>query len=180
MLDIKTATRADVKAADTSELLEAYNKIVGADKQIQKFRDRATAEKRTWDLIGSLPPGEETTAGAVKSGKPTRKAETPAKKRSMRFCFAPVAAKEIKPIRESSLRFKVYQMISQENGALFSEIQKACNWDARTTYEGIRLVHLKAGYGMWSENLPNGDIRIRIIKDNKEYTTLRNEEKRAA
>jgi hypothetical protein len=54
-----------LEKAKTSELVEFYNKNVPADKQIKKFRDRATAEKRCRALI---TPVLKTEKPVLKTG----------------------------------------------------------------------------------------------------------------
>jgi predicted nucleic acid-binding Zn-ribbon protein len=48
----------NVSEATTTELVAFYNSIVAADKQIKKFADRKTAERRVAELVASLPVAE--------------------------------------------------------------------------------------------------------------------------
>jgi len=48
-MDMNIQTMADVKAAKTADLVSLYNKYTG--KQIKKFENRETAEKRTWEMV---------------------------------------------------------------------------------------------------------------------------------
>lgn len=147
-------TQEEVKAASPAELVAAYNTLTG--KNIKKFENRAKGEARVWAEI-------------VKA-----KGETPKekkKRRSMRFRFAPKNLKEFGKPRPGSLRAIVFAMISAPEGALMSEISKATNWEGRTLYEGIRLVHSTTGIGMWHEE-ENGDLKVRAISDPKEYAQL--------
>lgn len=75
------------------------------------------------------------------------------------FRLAPKPRSEQKEIRAGSKRRTLFDMTSKPEGALFSEMQAACNWSAKDNYEGIRLLHVWCGYGLWSED-EGEDYRI--------------------
>lgn len=184
-INTANATLADIKAAETSELLTVFNKIT--KQSVKKFSDRKTAEHRTWNAIQQLPPGEDINkpvkkdtkvASKIEKGSKTPKVKKPsgektaARKRTMRFCFAPGAEKTFKAPRASSLRFKLFELLQRKNGILFSEIHKEFpKWSKQNIYEGIRLVHFTTNYGMWSTQ-ENGDLRIQIVSDLGKYKEL--------
>lgn len=180
-INTATATMEDIKAAETVALLALYNKIT--KQSVKKFKDRKTAEARTWNAIQQLGVGEdisktdnEKPAKTAKIEKKTRAAG----KRKMRFCFAPGNPKELRIPREGSLRKKVFDLLNRKNGATFTEIQEAFGWHVKNTYEAIRLVHRTTNYGMWNTQEKNGDLRIYLLLDSKEYKELIQEEKKAA
>lgn len=179
-INTATATMADIKAADTSELLEVYNKITG--RTTKKFADRKTGEQQTWNVIQQLAPGEDINKSETKSvaKKPKKeKAVKEPRKRIMRFCFAPGAAKSLRSPRAGSLRARLFDLLQQKNGLLFSEIHKEFpKWSKQNIYEAIRLIHFTTNYGMWS-NPENGDIRVQIITDSAKYKELVSEAKAA-
>lgn len=189
-INTATATQADIKAAETSELVAVYNKIT--KKTITKFSDRKTAEARTWAAIQQLAPNEDINKPAKKDSKVAGKIEKAPKakstvapikkqpsKRTMRFCFAPGAVKSFKAPRAGSLRAALFELLMKKNGLLFSEIHKAFpQWTKQNIYEAIRLIHFTTNYGMWS-NLENGDIRVQIISDINLYKELVAESKAA-
>jgi hypothetical protein len=147
-------TKEKIKETETAKLIVLYNETTG--KSIKKFSDRATAELRTWKAIEQAAPPK------IK------------KKRVMRFCFAP--GDQFQQPRKGSLREKLFQMLSEEKGVLFSEIMEKFKWEARNTYEAVRLIHFTTNYGMWSVK-ENDDLRIRLIKSIKEYINLVNDAK---
>lgn len=57
ILNTATITQAQLKECASQDLLDTYNKITG--ESVKKFADRATAERRTWKVIGQLAPGED-------------------------------------------------------------------------------------------------------------------------
>jgi len=75
------------------------------------------------------------------------------------FRLAPKATSEQKEIRAGSKRRTLFDMTSQPEGALFSEMMAACDWSSKDNYEGIRLLHVWCGYGLWSED-EGDDYRI--------------------
>ncbi len=192
-IDTSNITLEDIKKADTSDLLALYNEITG--EEVKKFADRATAERRTWKVVGQLAPGENIWNGEKKP-KEKKVAEPKAKKaaaepkpkkakvvkekskRVMRFCFAP--QKTITTLRPTSKRAKVLELLSRKRGALFSEIKEAFpEWTAKDVYEAIRLVHFTNGIGMWSYP-ESDDLRIMVVRTMEEYKSLLEEEKKAA
>lgn len=168
-INTATVTLADIKAAETAELLKTYNKITG--KNIKAFHTRLRAEQQIWKAIQTLAPNEDINSREIETVEKEK-----SKKHRMKFRFAPRSS--FSEIRETSKRFKVFKMLDRENGATFTQIQKALEWDAQTAYEGIRLVHIAAGYGMWSIDEGN-EIRIYLVREPKVYTKLLNESKAA-
>lgn len=177
----------DIKNASTNDLLETYNAITG--EELKKFRDRATAERRTWAMINRLAPGEDvskpsTKAKVVEKVIPKKAVAAPVTKakRTMRFCFAPHNKSDLKEPRKTSLRGQLFDLFKErgERGLLFSEVQaKFPHWKKTDVYEGIRLIHFTTGYGMWS-NEESGDIRIQLIAEKQQYNSLLAEAKRQA
>jgi DNA-binding MarR family transcriptional regulator len=60
------------------------------------------------------------------------------------FDFKP--KKEQRGVKAETKRAKVLEMLLK--GATFDEVKEANQWDQRTTYEGIRLIHGYVGYGL--------------------------------
>lgn len=157
-----------------------YNRVTG--ENVKKFSDRAAGAKRLWKLgepgpdrpDGKPAPAPRTPieapAPAAKAAskskpatpKPAAKEAKERKVRQMTFRLQPKGS-TFKAHREGTHRAKLIQLLSRQNGATFSECQEACDWDKKTTYEGIRLLHSLLGYGLFSEPMRNGDIRIWLV-----------------
>jgi len=60
-------------------------------------------------------------------------------------------ADAIRAHRPGTKRAKVVEMIKRDGGATFEEIMTAIGWDAKTAYEGVRLVNQYLGYGMTTD-----------------------------
>jgi len=125
------------------KLVEHYN-LVSAVK-VKRFKDRATAMTRLVKAVA------ERTSDAEPA--PVADAEVPAK--------APKVAKapksdvvvinlpqkdEVKNHRPGSKRARTIDML--KTGATFQAVSAAIGWDKKTTYEGIRLLHIQLGYGI--------------------------------
>jgi hypothetical protein len=156
-------TPQEIKHKSTQELVNFYN--AHAKSSIKKFTDRATAEKRVATLIKEL-----IDLPKLQSTKRSKS------KRSMRFRFAPKPVKEQTKLRETSKSKKVFDLLSREKGALFTEIKEHFNWSSNNTYEAIRLIHFRTGVGLWHIE-ENGDLRIFTIIEYKEYVQLLNDSK---
>lgn len=168
-INTATATREDIKKAETNELVELYNLI--AQKNIKKFENRKIAEERTWNLIQRLAPDEDIRETLIEQPPKKVPLSKKAPKRIMRFCFAPAKEDSITAPKEGTLRAQLFKMLLRKNGVLFSEIQDTFKWSSRNTYEAIRIIHFTTGHGMWS-NYEKDGLRVRIVKDQQEYKQL--------
>lgn len=65
-----------------------------------------------------------------------------------RKAFAFDAKKEQREHKAGTKRATVLEMLTNNGGATFAQIQEATKWDDRTAYEGIRLIHGYLGYGL--------------------------------
>lgn len=92
-INTATATIEDVRAAETRELVELYNKMT--DNPITKFSDRKTAESRVWKMIQQLGPDEDID---ITNSQP---AETETKKRE--------------PKKRETAENRIIQLLVQEN-----------------------------------------------------------------
>lgn len=191
ILSTAKITESDIKNASTEDLVDTYNAIF-TDAPVKKFRDRKTAEARTWKAIGQLPTAVDISKPEKKASKTVEKtvektvvkkiAENKKAKRTMRFCFAPHNKTELTEPRKTSLRGQLFAFFSErgEKGVLFSEVQaKFPHWKKTDAYEGIRLIHFTTGYGMWS-NEENDDIRIQLVAEKQVYNSLLAEAKKQA
>lgn len=139
LANIKITTRSDLKKVPTKALLDYYNTELG--KTISKFASRVKGEEQVWKL---LQENLGTGTGTVSEGKG----------RAMSFDFP--AKDEIKGHRENTKRAKTLEKLLK--GATFEEIKQLNDWDDRTAYEGIRLLHIKLGYGL-SQDPDSGVIK---------------------
>jgi hypothetical protein len=71
------------------------------------------------------------------------------------FAFPPKA--EQKTPTPGKKRAKVLEMLLRPEGATLAEIQaEITDWDPRTAYEGVRLIHMQLGYGL--RETPDGKV----------------------
>lgn len=84
------------------------------------------------------------------------------------FRLAPKPLAEQKNIRKDTKRRILFDDTSREEGALFSELQQKCGWSEKDNYEGLRLLHVWCGYGLWSED-EGDDYRIWLCRSVKEW-----------
>lgn len=148
---MSTITTFDqVQKANINDLKAVYDKLTGGNI---KFDNIDTARKRTWAV---LEP-------AVK------KANGEKAKRRMGFRLSP--ADTVKPIRPGSKRHTVFQLMSSPKGTTFYTIMETCGWTKRDAYEGVRLVNITAGYGIWGDYQEDGDVTLKIVTK-EEYEKL--------
>ncbi len=89
----------------------------------------------------------------------TRKTEGNRKKGSG-FSFR-MAPKRVQLLpRPGSKREVALRLVSQADGALFSEIAEKCGWIQKDAYEGLRLLNVHSGFGLWHERVGDDDYRI--------------------
>lgn len=100
------------------------------------------------------PAPKQKPEKAPKAPKePKVKAEKKARKpRGISFNFLAKAGEDgkadIKKIRPGTKRALIIDLLSRPNGATFDECRKETDWDVKTCYEGIRLLHFYVGYGI--------------------------------
>lgn len=138
----------------TPELAKIFNKAapkVGVP-EVKRFSDKATALKRTWEVLRKVAqPVEATVATAPselkKAAEPEApKAEKPAPKapkapkepkpakerqpRGMYFMFPHRAQEDQKTPKKGTMRAKLFQLLSREYGATFDQLLTATWGDA--------------------------------------------------
>lgn len=128
------------------ELVKVYNDLTG--ESVKKFADRKSALRRIQQALHAVeskggPTAPETGKEPEVKTKKTAKAEGEGKVRKM---FDLPASKVIKPHREGTKRDIALKLLLK--GATFEEIQKACGWNRKDCYEGIRLLNTHLGYGL--------------------------------
>lgn len=138
-------TRSQLEQLPTKELVALYNKATG--KSTKKFASRSKGIEQTLRALkdnpaaaGKKEQGARRSAGMSFRLKPHEKQKTP---------------------REGTKRARVLAMISRDNGALFSEIREECGWNLKDAYEGVRLLNVFCGHGLWHEPVQGtNDYRI--------------------
>lgn len=138
-------TEAEVRALATPDLLCLFNQLTG--RQTKKFASRAKGE-------------EQTLRQLRREGLLVDFAEKPIAQRSRGMSFRLAPSLPLKPPRKGSKRARVLELISRPDGALFSEIRELCSWGTKDAYEGVRLLNVFCGYGLWHEAEGEGDYRI--------------------
>lgn len=108
-------THADVKAAKTSELVSIYNTIT--KKNINRFKDRKTAEARTWAVLQENAPKL-----AVVEKAPTAKVKTkaPGKRDNYDNRIIQLLVKE-NPKRTGSRAHKKFEILMEHEGKTLAE-----------------------------------------------------------
>lgn len=175
---------ASLEAMSGPGQVALYNLVTGED--VKKFSDRKTGAKRLWALgkpfeTKAAAPVEPAPKASPKSDSapkkaPAKKAPKPAraeaagdrKVRQMTFRLPP-KGKTFLPHREGTNRAKLIQLLSRQNGATFEECREACDWDKKTTYEGIRLLNALLGYGLFHKTQKNGEIRIWLVTSHEDF-----------
>lgn len=170
----------ELEKMSTQQLVELYNSTKPT-VLVKRFASHEVAVRRTIKRIAECQEMPEAKAApeapAPKAAKEPKapkapKAAKPPKEKKPRSTLPggrrklfnlPVRA-HAKPHREGTKRAIIIDMLGRPNGASFEEVQAACGWDQRTTYEGIKLVHVHLGYGM-EETAESG--KIRLIKPSK-------------
>lgn len=107
------STLADIKAAETSDLLATYNEIT--KKNIKKFASRAAAESQTWKAIQSLPPEEETKTKKQKSSQFGKRASADSR-------IIELLVKE-NPKQETSRAYKKFGILMKFEGKTVGEFR---------------------------------------------------------
>lgn len=154
------------------ELIKLHNELDPANP-VKRFSSKDAGVKR---VLALLAKAGNAGAPAPSASMPKREAaprpevtETPAAapatgNRRKVFNLAPRV--RIKPHREGTKREAAIKLLSRANGGTFEEVQEACHWDYRTTYEGIKLLHVHCGYGLREDD--KGRIRLTTRENDAE------------
>jgi len=154
MLSVESITsREDLEEAETADLLGLYNHLTG--KSTTKFSSRKRGVEQVWALVKD------------KVKRPVPKPIRPGVRRKT-FRLAPKPQDQQKAIRPNTKRRILFEMTGRPEGALFSELQELCNWSEKDNYEGLRLLNVWCGYGLWSED-EGDDYRIWLCHTMQEW-----------
>jgi hypothetical protein len=175
----------DLAAFSTTRLVELFNKH--ATEPVTRFASRPVAYRRLFEVLQGLtqveaPVLEEPVIEAPviteEKAAPTpivelKKRAGPAREmlteslekqgRKARFGFRLPPAVAPKQPRSGTNRALLHTLGSRPEGALFSEAMTACGWDQKTAYEGIRLLSVFNGFGLWSEQEGDFDVRFWVL-----------------
>lgn len=159
-------TKADLEALSTRELLRVYNTLTG--RSATKFASRSKGVEQTLRAL-------ETRRSEQKGSGRRQVREQDAQRRGAGMSFRLPPRAEQKEPRTGSKRARVLELLRRANGALFSEVQAECGWDEKSTYEGIRLLAVFSGFGLWHEPASSKarevDYRVRVV-NRTEYHKL--------
>lgn len=152
-----TVSRNDIKALNGRDLVDFFNELTGGS--VKRFATRAAGLKRTlaaFDDNGTTAPAK--TSGNRKVVK-TKIDVVPvgdvARKRRLTFPVKDF----VKGHRPNTRRAQVIKMLSRDNGASVQQVMDAIpDWDYRTAFEGIKLIHGYTGYGLEEDD--KGRIRL--------------------
>lgn len=151
-------------------LLETYNGLTG--KKTKVFNTKSAGVRQVWAALNERfhskeaeAPVEEEVGEALETATSTApvaaKERKVRKKVGRRTRFNYPVDLPIKPHRttQDSKRRKIID-VCLGKGATFEQLQKLCDWDARTLIDGLNLLHKKLGYGMSEDE--NGVIKLLV------------------
>lgn len=189
--------QADLEALDNKALLDFYNARTG--KSTTRFASREKALIQVGRLVDEIiveaggQPGEAPTPPAKDLQPSPAPAPAPEPEKDPRTIPSPVSPPGDTPRRWPGFNFrlapKTYQktprsgskrdkalaMVSRPAGALLSDICAACEWELKDAYEGVRLLNVHSGYGLWHTKVGE-DYLIRRV-DAAEFSALVKEER---
>ncbi len=158
-------TTQDLSTLSSGELASIYNHAAVAlnRKPVTKFKDRATAQRRTAAILAENGHDEKAVPAPAKKKKATEAKATPApkterKKRGMRFVFPFHGKGGLKSLRNTeTLRGQCVDLL--KTGAKFPQVEALVErFDAskgrpskfveRRAYELVRIMHYYLGYGI--------------------------------
>lgn len=158
-------THADVAALSAKDLLAVYNKLTG--KSTTKFASKDKGVAQTWGAakvaLATSGEGAKPAATPTAAPKATPKAPKAPKvkaEKKVRGIFNVPADAEVQPHREGTKRAKVLEMLGRPEGATLEEVRKANDWDVKTAYDGVRLIHTYLGYGLRT----SAEGRIHLVR----------------
>jgi hypothetical protein len=155
---VSTPTDLRKSIFKTSDLVDIYN--LNSERKIQKFRDRATAEKRVWESFSSVKVNSDLpkVESEPKAEKP--KAEKP-KGRPKQNIFkgakfvANASDKGKNPRRSGTHGWRFMDLIIKNPGISFQRIQESY-------FPGEKFMH----HLKW--DLDHGNIFVKYENDSKE------------
>lgn len=154
-----TVSRNEIKALGGKALVELFNELTGGS--VKRFSTRAAGLKRTLAAFDeSNVGGTDATVKNVRTNKASTKVDVVpvgdvARKRRLTFPVKSI----IKTHRSGTRRATVIKMLSRGNGATVQQVMDEIpEWDYRTAFEGIKLIHAYTGYGL--EEDAKGRIRL--------------------
>ncbi len=152
----QTYTRTALRKMSMTELVTLYNGT-GA-KRIKKFRDKDTAVERTSVALnnGSIAPASKPPAPPKGSKKKSSKKSEVKRGRRRKLFDLPYLG-EIQKHREGTKRDTLVAMLTP--GATFEEVMHQFDWNAKTAYEGIKLLNTHLGYGVKESS--DGTIKLK-------------------
>jgi len=133
------------------ELITLFNELTG--EGVKRFSTRAAGIKRTQAAFQLKVGNESVKAQTATKAKPKATAGV-ARRKLISFPVKDL----IKKHRPGTRRATTVDMLSRKNGATVQEVMDAINWDYKTAYEGIKLLHVYTGYGLQED--ANGRIRL--------------------
>ena len=133
-------------------MLALHNKITG--KTTKKFASRAKGIEQTFRA--------QKDDGSTAAPKKTTGKAKPGRKLGLTFRLPPAEDGASDP-RSGSAREKAFGALKGARGGTFKGVMKAAGWNRKKAYEGIRLLNLHNGFGIWSEPLEGDDYRIRFV-----------------
>lgn len=149
--DRSIQTREDLDSLTTKQLVELYNQVTG--RKTKKFNTRKVGLEQTWRALQTTSPAGEKAEAAG------REKEEAGQGLSFRL---PPRDQQKEP-RQGTKRRKVFELLCSKEGALFSEVMKACKWSRKDAYEGIRLLNTYCGFPLWHERIGADDYRIHVV-----------------
>lgn len=163
MVSTTIASTGELEKLSAPELVKLYNGL-NPPNPVKRFSDKETAVRRCLSLLGAAqgspkaPPPSSMPKGNPVRSKPLRIVRDD-RPRPIQFDLK--ARPNIKPHRAGSKRGRVVELLSAPGGATFEDVMETIGWDRRTTYEGIKLLHVHLGYGLREDPTTH---KIKLLK----------------
>lgn len=162
---MKYHSETELKAMKTADVAAFYNEVAESKNfpTVARFADKAAAIRRAMQLQdkAGLKPTPHPMSVAKDKAQPKRSAN-PNSKKPFGYHFVFPCGQEQKVPREGTKRRKLFDKMMTAKGVTHAEVMELCDWDKRTAYEGIRLIHYAHGYPITQDETTG---RVRVNQD---------------
>lgn len=152
-------TPGDLEKLSSRQLVALFQQATG--KSTKKFASRAKGLKQTWAAL------QQSSSRVEKIEEKGRKQESWGHGLSFRLPPRDVQ----KEPRPGTKRRKAFELLNKKEGGLFSQVARACGWERKDAYEGIRLLNTYCGFALWHDRVGADDYRVYVVTP-KRYREL--------
>lgn len=170
--EVFVRARSDLDRIADGELIAFFAGVAGEEPKSRTGKPLRDAMWRLLEHVRNRREREEQEEIARRQPVAPRDDVSPGPERGRRppgkglsFRLPPLA--RCRSPKPSSARGVAFALLSRPEGALFSEIMEKCSWTRAKAYEGVRLLSVYCGHGLWSEQVSEEpeDYRIRVISE---------------